>query len=137
MTLKPVKVLLIEDNPTDARLIQESLAVATHSPFELEIAETLAKGLKRLSAGGIDAMLLDLALPDCVGFDTFLRAKPQSPGVAIVVLTGQDDPSLARKLVQEGAQDFLPKADVSGNNLTRGPFCMRSSASAWSKDIES
>jgi signal transduction histidine kinase len=119
MTLKPVKVLLIEDNPADARLIQESLAVVAHCPFELEIAETLAMGLKRLSAGGIDAMLLDLALPDSAGFDTFMRAKPQSPGVAIVVLTGQDDPTLARKLVQEGAQDFLPKADVSGNNLTR------------------
>jgi two-component system sensor histidine kinase/response regulator len=119
MTTKRIKVLLIEDNPSDARLIRESLAEATHSSFDLETAETLASGLKRLSGGGVDAMLLDLALPDSFGFETFIRAKPQAQGVPVIVLTGQDDQSLALKLVQEGAQDFLAKADVSGNNLTR------------------
>jgi two-component system sensor histidine kinase/response regulator len=114
-----IRVLLIEDNPGDARRIQESLAGATQQPFDLEVVDTLATGLERLNAGGVDAILLDLALPDSFGFDTFLRAKPQATGVAIIILTGQDDPSLALKLVQEGAQDFLPKADVSGNNLTR------------------
>lgn len=119
MSLQRVKVLLIEDNPGDVRLVQESLAVTTLCPFDLEIAETLEVALKRLSAESFDAMLLDLALPDSIGFDTFKRVKPESPGVPIIVLTGQDDPALARRLVQEGAQDFLPKADASGNNLTR------------------
>lgn len=119
MNPRRIKVLLIEDNPGDARLIQESLAEDTHQPFDLEIVDTLAIGLQGLSAGGVDAMLLDLALPDSFGFDTFLKARPQARGVAIIVLTGQDDQSLALKLVQEGAQDFLAKADVSGNNLTR------------------
>ena len=122
MTPPRVKVLLIEDNRADARLIQESLAVAKDNPFDLEVAETLATGLERLNAGGVDAMLLDLALPDSFGFETFTTVKPQSPGVAIIVLTGQDDQTLARKLVREGAQDFLPKAEVSGNNLTRAIF---------------
>ncbi len=119
MSSQRIRVLLIEDNPGDARLIRESLAMATQCLFDLEITETLEVGLKRLSAGGVDVMLLDLALPDSFGFDTFTKAKPQSPGVAIIVLTGQDDPTLARKLVQAGAQDFLPKADLNGNNLTR------------------
>jgi two-component system sensor histidine kinase/response regulator len=119
MNSRRIKVLLIEDNAGDARLIQESLAEDPQQPFDLEIAETLATGLQRLDAGGIDAMLLDLALPDSFGFDTFLKARPQARGVAIIVLTGQDDQSLALKLVQQGAQDFLAKTDVSGNNLTR------------------
>src|SRR5271163_4072541 len=119
MNSRRIRVLLIEDNPGDARLIRESLAEDTQQPFDLEIVDTLAIGLERLGAGGIDAMLLDLALPDSFGFDTFIKARPRARGVAIIVLTGQDDQSLALKLVQEGAQDFLAKADVGKNNLTR------------------
>lgn len=114
-----LKVLLVEDNPSDARLIQETLADATEEPFDLEIADTLTAGLQRLAAGGIDAMLLDLALPDSFGQDTFLKAKAQALGVAIIVLTGLKDDCLALKLVQEGAQDYVAKVDITGNNLTR------------------
>src|SRR5256885_3706218 len=119
MIAKRVKVLLVEDNPVDARLIQESLAEASDDSFDLELADTLAAGLQRLGSGGIDAMLLDLALPDSFGQETFARAKAQALGVAIIVLTGLNDDSLALKLVQGGAQDFVAKVDVSGNNLTR------------------
>ena len=119
MSAPRIKVLLIEDNPSDARLIRESLAEATDDPFDLEIADTLATGLQRLSVGGIDAMLLDLALPDSFGIETFVRAKSQALGVAIIILTGLKDDSLALKLVQGGAQDFVAKVDVNGNNLTR------------------
>jgi two-component system sensor histidine kinase/response regulator len=119
MNGQPTRVLLIEDNPSDARLIQESLADATEHPFELETASTLASGLQRLGAGGVDALLLDLALPDSFGQETFIRARAQALGVAIIVLTGLHDDSLALKLVQGGAQDFVAKVDVSGNNLTR------------------
>jgi two-component system sensor histidine kinase/response regulator len=119
MNAQRVKVLLVEDNPSDARLIQESLAEATDEPFDLELRDTLAGGLQRLGAGGIDAMLLDLALPDSFGQETFVRARAQAMGVAIIVLTGLVDDSLALKLVQGGAQDFVAKVDVTGNNLTR------------------
>src|ERR1700684_1444961 len=56
MNSRRLRVLLIEDNPGDARLIQESLAVAAEQPFELEIVDTLAMGLERLNAGGVDAI---------------------------------------------------------------------------------
>lgn len=114
-----IKVLLVEDNPSDAFLIREALAETTDDPFELETTDTLASGLQRLSVGGIDAILLDLALPDSFGAETFLRAKAHALGVAIIVLTGLADDSLALKLVQGGAQDFVAKVDVTGNNLTR------------------
>ncbi len=76
MNPQRIKVLLIEDNPGDAGLIQESLAKAAHQLFDLEVVDTLATGLQHLSAGGVDAMLLDLALPDSFGFETFNTAKP-------------------------------------------------------------
>ena len=114
-----LKVLLVEDNPGDARLISELLLEADDQRFELETAGTLQEGLERLSAGGIDAMLLDLALPDSFGAETFGRAKAHALGVAIIVLTGLNDHSLALKLVQGGAQDFVAKVDVSGDSLTR------------------
>jgi len=119
MNAERVKILLVEDNPSDARLIQESLAEASDDSFDLETMDTLAAGLQRLGAGGIDAMLLDLALPDSFGLETFVRARAQAMGVAIIVLTGLVDDSLALKLVQGGAQDFVAKVDVTGNNLTR------------------
>jgi two-component system, sensor histidine kinase and response regulator len=119
MSGKRLKVLLVEDNPADARLIQEALAERGEEPFDLETVDTLQAGLQGLHAGGFDAMLLDLALPDSFGMETFVRAKAQALGVAIIVLTGLDDDSLALRLVQGGAQDFVAKVDVSGNNLTR------------------
>ena len=119
MTYPKTKVLLIEDNPADARLIQESLAEAGDNVFDLETADTLAKGLNHLNTLKVDAVLLDLALPDSFGMETFIRARAQALGVAIIVLTGLNDYSLALKLVQGGAQDFVAKVDVSGNNLTR------------------
>jgi signal transduction histidine kinase len=119
MNRQQIKVLLVEDNPSDALLIQEALAETTDDPFELETTDTLAAGLQRLSLGGIDAMLLDLALPDSFGQETFVRARAHALGVAIIVLTGLADDSLALKLVQGGAQDFVAKVDVTGNNLTR------------------
>jgi len=119
MNARRVKVLLVEDNPSDARLIQEALAETTDDPFDLETTDTLAAGLQRLGLGGIDAVLLDLALPDSFGQETFLRAKAHAMGIAIIVLTGLADDSLALKLVQGGAQDFVAKVDVTGNNLTR------------------
>ena len=113
------KVLLVEDNPGDARLIRESLAETKDDPFDLETADRLASGLRRLSAGGIDAVLLDLALPDSKGRDTFVKAKAQAPAVPIIILTGLGDEVLALKMVQEGAQDYLAKIDLNGSVLSR------------------
>jgi signal transduction histidine kinase len=119
MNSRRINVLLIEDNPGDARLIKESLAETTANPFHLETVDTLAGGLHRLNTGDIDALLLDLALPDSFGFETFVRAKAQALGVAIIVLTGLDDQSMALRVVREGAQDFVAKGELTGNNLAR------------------
>ena len=114
-----IKVLLVEDNPGDARLIQEMLSEAGASAFALEQADMLSTGLERLAAGGIDAVLLDLGLPDSSGLDTFITVHAQAPDVPIVMLTGLDDAELAIKAVQEGAQDYLPKNKLDSELLVR------------------
>lgn len=113
------KILLVEDNPGDARLIRESLAEVDRDPFDLETADRLTTALRRLADGGIDAVLLDLALPDSKGKETFTRAKEKAPTVPIIILTGLGDEGLALKMVQEGAQDYLAKFDLNGTVLSR------------------
>jgi two-component system sensor histidine kinase/response regulator len=113
------RVLLIEDNLGDARLIQESLAGGPGDPFDVETADRLGTALLRLRSGGIDAVLLDLSLPDSQGWDTFDKVKGEAPSVPIIVLTGLCDEALALRMVQGGAQDFVAKIELNGTILSR------------------
>ena len=115
-----IKVLLIEDNPGDTRLIQEMVSDADGATFDLEHVDRLSTGLKHLvAAGDIDLVLLDLELPDSSGFDTFTGLQAQAPEVAIVVLTGLEDETIQNKALQAGAQDYLSKNQLDSNSLMR------------------
>jgi PAS domain S-box-containing protein len=114
---QPLSVLLIEDNPGDARLIREMLADVPAGRVRLQHAERLAAGLERLDSA--DVVLLDLSLPDSHGLETFQRLRDAAPRVPVVVLTGLDDETVAVRAVQEGAQDYLPKGQVDGQLLVR------------------
>ncbi|MBF8285993.1 MAG: putative Histidine kinase, partial [Anaerolineales bacterium] len=119
MEAKRIKLLLIEDNPGDARLIREALREAGGESFDLQHADRLATGLARLAEGDIHLVLLDLSLPDSHGLDTVARTHARAPDVPIVVLTGLDDEALALKALEIGAQDYLVKGDVDGRVLNR------------------
>lgn len=119
MEHEPIKVLLIEDNPGDARLIREMFAEVRGTGFHLERADRLSTGLERLAGGGVDVVLLDLSLPDSHGLDTFVRVHAQAPQVPVILLTGLDDEALAAKAMRQGAQDYLVKGQVEGNLLAR------------------
>ena len=114
-----MKVLLVEDNPGDARLIREMLAEVKVTSVDLECADRLSIGVERLAKGGIDVVLLDLSLPDSHGLDTLARALAEAPGVPIVVLTGFEDEGVAVQAVQKGAEDYLVKGQVDGYTLVR------------------
>jgi signal transduction histidine kinase/HPt (histidine-containing phosphotransfer) domain-containing protein len=114
---RPIHVLLIEDNPGDARLIEEFLGEARVVQFSLECIDRLSIGLKRLAQGGIDVTLLDLNLPDSQGLDTVIKTNDQARDVPIIVLTGQDDEILASMAISIGAQDYLVKGQMDGNLL--------------------
>jgi len=116
---KPIKVLLIEDNPGDARLIQEMLAEVGTASFDLEWADRLSRGLERLARGDIDVLVLDLSLPDSPGVDAFTKTHIEAPTVPIVVLTGLDDEKVGVRAMREGGQDYLIKGQVDSNLLVR------------------
>src|SRR5262245_43921461 len=113
------KVLLIEDNPGDARLIHEMIAEEPDAPFEIQHAMRLAQGLERLAAGEVALVLLDLSLPDSLGLETFAKVYAHSPAVPIIVPTGNDDGNLALAAVKSGAQDYLVKARLERELLLR------------------
>ena len=114
-----VRVLLVEDNVGDARLIELALAAARWTRFELERVDTLAAALARASQGGIDVMLLDLSLPDSSGIQTLREAYAQAREIPIVVFTGLDGDDIAFQAVNEGAQDFLVKGRADTELLDR------------------
>ena len=114
-----IRVLLIEDNPGDAHLIQAILGDAAVDGFVLERAERLAHGIDRLASGGVDSVLLDLSLPDSHGLETFSRLHAEAPGVPIIVLSGLEDETVAVSAVHQGAQDYLVKGHVDGHVLVR------------------
>lgn len=117
---KPIRVLLIEDNPGDARLIREMLAdVGGPAAFQLDWVDRLSTGIERLADGGVDVVLLDLALPDSGAEDTFTAICGAARSVPIVVLTLLEDDRNAVKAMQGGAQDYLVKAEIDGNFLKR------------------
>jgi signal transduction histidine kinase len=117
---RALNVLLIEDNPGDARLIRLMLEeVHEQHSIKLTHVDRLARGLQRLREPGIDVVLLDLGLPDSNGPETFVQARAAAPGLAIVVLSGQTDTAVALRAVQEGAQDYLLKGHVDPEGLVR------------------
>jgi diguanylate cyclase (GGDEF)-like protein len=112
-------VLLIEDNAGDARLIREMLGEDPDVPFQLHCADRLSSGLERLAAGDTSLVLLDLSLPDSFGLETFAKVYAHSPTVPIIVLTGNDDRTLALSAVKSGAQDYLVKGRLDHELLVR------------------
>lgn len=115
----PIHVLLIEDNPGDCRLVQELLREVESVPTLLECADSLSQGTQVLKQQSFDVVLLDLFLPDSQGFATFTRLHQQMQATPIIVTTGLNDETLALRAVQEGAQDYLVKGQITGELLVR------------------
>src|SRR5438067_143689 len=114
-----MKVLLVEDNPGDVRLLREAVAEVDAPAIEWATADRLTTALRQLEQEPFDVLLLDLSLPDAQGFETFTRAYEAAPDLPIVVLTGLDDEELAVRAVQAGAQDYLVKSHFNGHLVVR------------------
>ena len=127
-----LRALLVEDNPGDARLIAEMLS-EVQSNIELDQCSTLGNAVERVGVGDIDVVLLDLALPDSQGMDTFTTLQAAAPDVAVIILSGDTDTREAVRTVEEGAQDFLVKGRVDGELLVRS---MRYALGRQEADLE-
>lgn len=116
---KHLKVLLIEDNDGDVRLIWEILSEIRDSPFYMEIANTLYNGIEAIKKNKPDIILLDLSLPDSSGIYTLNRVRDSALDVPIVIITGLDDEITAIKALKEGAQDYLVKGRMDSDLLKK------------------
>ncbi|MEZ4952666.1 MAG: response regulator [Saprospiraceae bacterium] len=114
------KVLLIEDNPGDAKLVEIFLLESDLQHCEVINKATLQDGLDALESG-IDfaAVFLDLSLPDSSGFETLEKLIARFPQNNIIVLTGRSDKDLGLKAVKAGAQDFLVKGAFDADELAK------------------
>jgi len=104
---RPIRVLLVEHDPEDLDGLRSAVAEVRGEKVEIEWVSELAAALERLTRGGIDAVLLDLMLPDSEGMVTFERTWAFAPNVPIVVMTSVDDEELALATVQGGAHKTI------------------------------
>jgi diguanylate cyclase (GGDEF)-like protein len=121
---QPIRVLLIDHDVVERGRVETALTTAHGggpgtAPFVVEGVGTLAGGLSRLALGGIDAVLLELTLPDSGGVETVVQVREAFPDIPIVVLTSVDDEQLALKAVSTGAQDYLIKSRIHTNVILR------------------
>lgn len=116
---KPLRILLIEDNPGDADLIREMLPSDDESEFKVHCVSRLSDAVSHLHKQQADLALLDLDLPDCQGLNTIRLTRKAAPEMPIVVLTGNQDESVGIAAVQDGAQDFLIKGQTHRSQLSR------------------
>ena len=116
---EPIHVLLVEDNPGDVALMKIMLSEECDGRVVIETASRASEAAERLEAGGIDVVLLDLALPDAHGTEALVRLQSHVSRVPIVVQTGLDDDDVAVQAMQLGAQDYITKGKSDGRLLMR------------------
>ena len=117
-----VKVLMVEDNPSDAQVIERLLGMSQQPSFEISVADSVAGGVAALGGDlDPDVILLDLSLPDSnpESLDSFHRVRAAASGVPIIIMTGMRDQELAARAVRLGAQDLLVKGEVGADLLIR------------------
>jgi signal transduction histidine kinase len=119
MSESPVKILLIEDDVAEARLLQEVLKGFSLTVFGLTHVRRLQEGLGRLNQENFDVILLDLTLPDSQGLASLELLVNRTPHLPIVVLTNTNDDRLAVEAVRQGAQDYLVKRNINIDVLVR------------------
>lgn len=118
-----IKLLLVEDNPADARLVQELLAEVANSQYiHFHKTSTLKDALEILYNNDFDVLLIDLGLPDSQGLETLNQIQSVRPSLPVVVLSGHNDEDVALEAVQAGAQDYLVKGQGDGNLLARSLY---------------
>ena len=116
---QPIQVLLVEDSPTDALLVEEALGQAGPARFVITQVSRLADALSAIDSSDFDVILLDLGLPDSSGLKTFRAFQARATHLPVIVLSGLDDEETAVVAVAEGAQDYLVKGRMTTGLLVR------------------
>jgi diguanylate cyclase (GGDEF)-like protein/PAS domain S-box-containing protein len=113
------RVLLVEDDPSDANLARQALRASSQPQFTVVWVTTLAEGLNALRREKFDVLLLDLSLPDSIGLPTVSSVRVEAATLPLIVLTGHDDAVFALQTLEMGAQDYLIKGRFDTDALVR------------------
>jgi diguanylate cyclase (GGDEF)-like protein len=116
---KPIDILLVENSPEDVKMFQDSLSETGEDHFNLTCVGRLTDTIQHLDNGEYDIIIMDLALPDSHGFNSFISVRMHAPRVPIILLTDIHDEDLAVKALQNGAQDYLMKGKVDAHLLRK------------------
>tara|TARA_R110000744_G_scaffold8733_13_gene28653 strand:+ start:5975 stop:7684 length:1710 start_codon:yes stop_codon:yes gene_type:complete len=116
-----MKVLIVDDDVVDRRLVKRTLNASSDSFHEIQEATSVAQGLKLLNERQFDVVLLDCKMPEVDGIEMLidLRAKPDMGNTAIIMISASEEPSLALDCIEAGAQDFLSKNEISISKLEK------------------
>jgi diguanylate cyclase (GGDEF)-like protein len=116
---EPIQVLIVEENADEARRLRQMLRSALGGKFQLRRTGRMSEAQRRLQDDGADVVVADLRLPDARGMEVVREILRAAPGVPLVVLSGREDDRLAAELLQQGAQDFLVKSEMTNGQLGR------------------
>lgn len=114
-----MEILLIEDDPADARLLREMFNDRRSPDVQLVHVELMSDAEALVARNPFQAILLDLGLPDAEGIEAVQRIRLAAPRTPLIVLTGRNDESMATRTLQEGAQDYLLKGQIDAAGLLR------------------
>lgn len=115
----PLSILVLEDNPVDVLFLQDALSLDAGDTMKFDVVTRAAELSGALRREHYDAIITDLGLPDSNGIETYRRVRTQAPHLPIIVLTGLADDHLGEKALQEGAEEYLIKDELTPRSLAR------------------
>lgn len=130
---KTLRLLAVEDDPTDQSWMMVLLEESTVCPYHISFVSSMADAEVSLTVGEVDAVLLDLSLPDSWGLESLKRVLSVAPNTPVVVLTGQDDQMLGLQAIEKGAHDYLVKGKTTGDAILRATRWAAARAGALEK----
>ena len=115
----PIRILLIEDSPSDQDIFKEMIKDTCFASSNLVTVERIKQGLTILTQESEDILILDLSLPDCLKLDGLIKIKQHYPALPVIILTGLSDVSVAMQSIHAGAQDYLVKGEYNHQLLEK------------------
>ena len=115
----PLRVLMIDDNPTDLEFVRNLLCQVPGGRFSFAAVGDLSSGLKLIESGGYDLLLLDLTLPDASGVSAVVSVREIAPALPILVISGSKNPTIAEDVLACGADGYVSKEEVTVERFTK------------------
>lgn len=138
MSRQPLRVLIVEDNPGDLELVSDRLVEVPHTSFRIRTAKTLAEATSLLGAEPVDAILLDLNLPDSQGIDTLRRVKAIGADAPVLIVSGHVDEKSRTLALEKGADEVFGKDESNTRLFSRSVLYIieRSRARLEQRELE-